>query len=355
MQLLFSSTSLQLHTESFSPSFFDGEKEYSFSEIELKEYLANFPDLHINGTCYRLLNPSYYIWIRKQICQVVKLYKAGKLTTEQIAETRENWKIIHRYAVDNLNSKSIKNCLDDIKLQTQEDTCAYQIPIYDAKLDISSLKTNTENKQPNPYTQSKELCPNCNSLLSERTYKFGAITYQCFSCNDYVASMPTTSTIEDKYIDKFASTKPYCTIEYKTDIGQKCCTDTAFSSSGERSERSSPKKPSFSRFPSLSSLGEASELSDLSNLSWLQMLEILEFCQNDTRLKKDNFELYIKTVAYSGYKQGSSGSDKPNIENDVGLIKFLDLVRDVVKELIKQGYYTEQDKELVTSGFKVLG
>lgn len=338
MQLLFSSTSLILHSESFSNSFSDnGITFYSLSETELKEYLSNFPDLHLNGVCYRLLNPEYYIWIRKQVCKVVNLYKIKKLTLEQIEETRDNWKVIHQYAVDNFKDSTIKNTIDDIKLQTELGLYNYRLPIYNPTLETTLLKSNPRAKQPNSYTQSKRICPNCSSFLSEKVFRIGATHYQCFACNDYSVSEPTSTINDEKYIDKFANTKPYCTIEYTTDIGNKCCTDTAFNSIGQSD--SSPKDTSFLRNSDSSSLdGEkGNTLSDLSNLSWLEILLILDHCQKDTELRKDNFALYLQVIALSGYRHAIH-AEKPNIGREIGLIGFLDSARKIVSQLVEQGY-----------------
>jgi hypothetical protein len=341
MQLLFSSTSLQLHTQTLSNSFSDGEKTYSLSDRELKEYISNYPDLHINGVAYRLLTPEYYLWIRSQVCKVVKLYQDKKLTLEQIADTRENWKIVHQYAVENFNSKQIKNILDDILLQTQEGVYNYSIPVYDPKKEISVSYAPANAKERQSYKESKELCPVCNAKLSERQSKLGAITYNCFTCNDYCTSEP----IADKQaIDKFAAVQPYCVIEFQGN--RKTVTyPNSTPLPNERSESLSPNKLSFSRIPTsgVAAFPQGGQgrgtLSDVSKLTWPDMLLIFEQCQNDKELRKENFPLYLQVVALTGYRH-TNKPEVPNIGSSIGLLQFLDSSREIIRKLIEGGYYS---------------
>jgi hypothetical protein len=347
MQLLFISTTLQLHSEPFSNSFSDGEKDYSLSDQELKEYISNYPDLHINGVAYRLLNTEYYIWIRTQLCKVVALYKQGKLTLEEIQETKDNWKIIHQYAVENLDSKLIKQTLEDIAIKANSTGYNYQTPVYQANLELSTAKANANAKQSNPYTQSNRLCPSCSPILNFLSVKQvgNSIHHNCFICNDFCSSEPIESEIETpkKPIDKFASTKPYCTIEFEGD--KKTMTyPSSTPIPNERSEFLAPAKPSFSRIPNEPQRGDSfregqRDLSDISKLKWVDMLLIFEQCQNDRELRKDNFCLYLQVVALTGYRH-TNKPEVPNIGSSIGLLQFLDSSREIIRKLIEGGYYS---------------
>lgn len=376
MELLFISTTLQSHTESLSNDFYnqDTDSYYSLTELELKEYLNNYPDLHINGLAYRLLKPEYYCWLRDKVTIVKQAYLDKKLPLAVAQEVSTAFGIIHQYALENFKPEQMRDCLEHIKIAQEalEGGYSYKIPVYLPELELSSQKraANAENSQLAEWSDSEKECPKCFAKLSVRTTTF--IQTHCFSCKQYTSHEPLNNTTNQKEFltNKDDSRIPintvvkaehldyYLSVENGIRIKAYSCKQenpsvSRVTPSNERSEAQS----SLATLPPFAVKGEAlpggngvtgegNHLSDerLDNLTWLDMLSIFKSLLDNINLQKDT-KLYCKVLALTGY-QNRVKPDRPNIGRDVGLLGFLKQCRDVVQVLMKRGYLNSETLQL---------
>lgn len=299
--------------------------DYSVPDLQENEYSA----LHIKGVCYQRLTPIYYVWLRNKIQTVNKLFKAGKITEQDKEEVFTSFDTIHTFAMENFQCEAIENNAHELL----RDKNIFTPQIYNLKLETSPTDKAANSKQGNPYQRSNRLCPSCSPILNFVSVKEteNLLQYNCFICNDYCSHEPKLTETEvaemTKKINNFANVKPYCTIET---IDNKTVYSYSNASQGEQSEPLAEGKSSFSR--SLPSSNEA-QLSDLSNLSWLEIVNILRTIDKNT--KGQNRQVNALLGYYQPIRE-----DRPNIGMEIGLIKFLDNCREIVRGLIQQGLYS---------------
>lgn len=329
MKLLFVSTSLQCHFETFDES--------EFTASELQEYLANLFDIHINGVCYRPLKPDYFIWLFQQIEKVETLYRDKKIPESVYNEAIAEWEVVYQYAFETLDSGLISQAIQDCAINAQN-SILYKPPIYEPKLETSPVKSNANAKQSIIWIESNKPCPNCKVKLSERKSNLDTITYNCFACNYYCECIP------ERLVDRFEYIKPYAEITWDSNGNKKTTFSSSLSAADREAGEDSPKTPSFSRQASVSEPsafleenGEGSELSDLSNLPWPNIVSILNSLSTNEVLKHNHHELYFKVIGYLGF-QDRKDPNNPNIGKSQARVEFLESVNNLVKELDKLGY-----------------
>lgn len=311
--------------------------DYSVPDLQENEYSA----LHIKGVCYQRLTPIYYVWLRNKIQTVNKLFKAGKITEQDKEEVFTSFDTIHTFAIENFQSEAIENNAHELL----RDKNIFTPQVYNLKLETSPTHKAANSKQGNPYQQSNRLCPSCSPILNFVSVKEteNLLQYNCFICNNYCSHEPKLTETEvaeiTKKIDNFANVKPYCTIET---IDNKTVYTYSSAIPSEQSEPLAGGNLSFSRSPSATGAPVAREgtaqLSDLSNLSWLEIVNILRAIDKNT--KGQNRQVNALLGYYQPIRE-----DRPNIGMEVGLLKFLNNCREIVRGLIQQGLYNIQESK----------
>ncbi len=165
MQLLYVSTRLDTIEQSLEPSFYNSpislklkdfnpiyptELSLSISTQDLllvREVLSESTVLNIRGRCYKLLTPSYYIYLRLQICKLHQLFTLGKILESDYSEMIDKFRLIHNFALSNLSLLHIDQLVREYKIEVELKKQDSSITIsvlenalearYDANLDLS--------------------------------------------------------------------------------------------------------------------------------------------------------------------------------------------------------------------------
>jgi hypothetical protein len=137
MQLLYVSTRLDILEQSLEPSFYNSPislklKDFNYlyptalsltiptqDLLLVREVLSEITTLHYKAQCYKLLTPSYYIYLRLQICKLHQLFTLGKILQSDYSEMIDKFRLIHNFALSNLSLLHIDQLVREYKIEVE--------------------------------------------------------------------------------------------------------------------------------------------------------------------------------------------------------------------------------------------
>lgn len=70
------------------------------------------PDVAVDGTCYRRLDPEFYAWLRQQVARAQRARDLGRLADEAYEQIRSRFNEVHAWALIHLGEAALLEAVD---------------------------------------------------------------------------------------------------------------------------------------------------------------------------------------------------------------------------------------------------